>query len=164
MTAYELETIGALKSIDATMKELLALSKTKRAAQPVPKGTPMGDTEWMGAVQNFNFEDKYADPIIKAKDPRDWSGPTMLGRHLSECPPEYLDALAARYDYFVSQSNATNVYGKTPEEIAEIDKKTNYNKLDAAKARAWAARLRSGYKPKTQNEATDHVLSEDIKW
>jgi hypothetical protein len=73
----------------------------------------------------------HGDPIIKAKDPRDWSGEPMTGRTFSECPPEYLDLLAERYAYFAEKETD--------------DKKAGYNRLDARRARAWAARLRSGW-------------------
>lgn len=78
----------------------------------------------------------HGDPIIKAKDPRDWSGDPMTGKHFSECPPEYLDLLAERYDYFATKDD------QTPEKI-------RYAKLDASRARAWAAKLRAGYVPFT---------------
>lgn len=74
------------------------------------------------------------DPIIKAKSPRDWLGADMTGKHFSECPPEYLDLLAERYDYFATKDD------QTPEKI-------RYAKLDASRARAWAAKLRAGYVP-----------------
>jgi hypothetical protein len=134
MTAYELETVGLLKRIDATLAELLALSKSKRASAPLPPAA-------------IDLEGPYGDPIIKAKDPRDWPGPSMSGRHLSECPPDYLDLLASRYDYFA---------GKETDE-----KKKRYAVIDSAKARAWAARLRSGYLPKPVEPMVD---SESIKW
>jgi hypothetical protein len=128
-----------LRSIDATLKELLALSKSKRAA-----AKPSDDQKL-----HVDLDGQYGDPLIKAKSPRDWKGPDMTGRHFSECPPEYLDQLAARYDYFTT---------------TETDiKKRHYNELDAAKARAWAARIRSGYKPK--DEPPTQMLSEDkITW
>jgi hypothetical protein len=71
----------------------------------------------------------------------------MNGRHLSECPPEYLDLLASRYDYFAGKE--------------EDEKKKRYAVIDAAKARAWAARLRSGYMPKTPEPMIDEG---QIKW
>lgn len=71
------------------------------------------------------------DPLIKAKDPRDWAGESMMGRQMSECPPEYLDLLAERYDYFASKETD--------------DTKQKYNLLDARRARAWAARIRGGW-------------------
>jgi hypothetical protein len=134
MTAYELETVGLLKRIDATLTELLALSKSKRAGTPMPAAA-------------IDLEGPYGDPLIKAKDPRDWNGPSMNGRHLSECPPEYLDLLASRYDYFAGKE--------------EDEKKKRYAVIDAAKARAWAARLRSGYQPKAPEPMMDEG---QIKW
>ena len=74
----------------------------------------------------------HGDPVVKAKDPRDWTGPPMKGRKFSECPPEYLDLLADRYDYFATKDDAD-------------EKAVKYAKLDAARARAWAARLRVGW-------------------
>jgi hypothetical protein len=61
----------------------------------------------------------------------------MTGRAFSECPPEYLDMVADRLDYFSSQ------LGDSDDE----KKKRKYNTLDAARARGWAARLRSGWTP-----------------
>lgn len=75
----------------------------------------------------------YGDPVIKAKDPRDWTGEPMTGKRFSECPPDYLDLLAERYDFFASKE--------------EDEKKRGYNVTDAKRARGWAARLRAGWKP-----------------
>ena len=84
---------------------------------------------------HVNLDDQWGDPVIKAKDPRDWAGDTMQGKKFSECPAEYLDLLADRYDYFSER---------------ETDpKKAGYNRMDAARARGWAARIRDGYKPET---------------
>lgn len=102
-----------LASIDDGIKELLALSKSKKAGKVAPV---------------VDLDVPTNDPLIKAKDPRDWSGPTMQGRHFSETSPEYLTLLAERYDYFAS---------KEPD-----PQKKQYNQLDAARARAWAARLK----------------------
>jgi hypothetical protein len=125
-----------LHEVRDILAELLALSKTKRAAKSEP-AVPV------------DLNGKYGDPIIKAKDPRDWAGETMRDRHFSECPPAYLELLAQRYDYFNQQ---------------ETDqKKRHYNELDAAKARAWAARIRSGYKPKPVVTG-DMPSSDDISW
>jgi hypothetical protein len=73
----------------------------------------------------------HGDPLVKTKDPRDWSGESMKGRQFSECPPEYLDLLAERFDYFASKE--------------EDATKQKYNLLDARRARAWAARIRGGW-------------------
>jgi len=73
----------------------------------------------------------HGDPIIKAKSPRDWNGDDMTGRKFSECPPEYLDMVADRFQYFA-------------DDASKQDKRT-FNLRDAARARGWAARIRAGY-------------------
>jgi len=93
-----------------------------------------------------NLDDQWGDPTIKAKDPRDWAGDTMQGKKFSECPAEYLDLLADRYDYFGERE--------------DDPKKANYNQLDAARARGWAARIRDGYAP----PAVDADPAFDEKW
>ena len=62
----------------------------------------------------------------------------MRGKRFSECPPEYLDMVAERLDYFCS----TNT-GATEDD----QKKRKYQWLDAARARGWAKRIRAGWKP-----------------
>lgn len=131
------ETIALLTSIDASLRELLALSKSKRAREmPVDLDGPHGN------------------PEIKAKDPRDWSGPPMTGKRMSECPATYLDLLAERYDYFASK---------------ETDEKNKrYAVLDGARARGWAARVRAGYKPLTPLEPeafpSDMMKADEIEF
>ncbi len=93
-----------------------------------------------------DIDSAHGNPLIKAKDPRDWSGPPMTGKRFSECPPEYLDLLAERLDYFA---------GKEPDA-----KKANYNRLDAARARGWAARLRSGWTPAPVDAPIDEAQTE----
>jgi hypothetical protein len=111
-TDPRVETLRLLQSIDASLKTLIAL---QRGAPP---------------SERVDLDGEHGDPIIKAKDPRDWTGEPMKGRHFSECPPEYLDLLADRFDYFASQEQDA--------------KKARYNRLDAARARGWAARIRAG--------------------
>ncbi len=105
-TALEL-----LASIDAGIQQLI---RVLTPAKPI----------------RVNLDDQWGDPVIKAKDPRDWAGETMQGRKFSECPAEYLDLLADRYDYFAERE--------------DDQKKAGYNRLDAARARGWAARIRNG--------------------
>jgi hypothetical protein len=127
------ETLALLKSIDASLRELVALSKSKKRAETVDLDGPHGN------------------PEIKAKDPRDWSRESMIGKRLSECPPTYLDLLAERYDYFA---------GKETDE-----KKKRYAQLDCARARGWAARIRAGWKPEAPAAAafpSDMMTSDQI--
>jgi hypothetical protein len=109
------ETIRLLRSIDGSLKSLLALQGGARQTERVDLDGPHGD------------------PEVKAKDPRDWTGEPMKGRKFSECPADYLDMIAERFDYFA---------GKETDE-----KKAKYNRLDAARARGWAQRIRGGYVP-----------------
>ena len=89
---------------------------------------------------------QYGDPVVKAKDPRDWTGEPMKGRKFSECPPEYLDMLAERYDYFASK---------------ETDQvKSGYAVKDAQRARGWAARLRAGWTAPTVDRIADESQTE----
>ena len=95
-----------------------------------------------------DLDGQWGDPIVKAKSPRDWSGDQMTGRKFSECPPEYLDLLAARFDFFNTKETD--------------EKKRGYNMRDAARARGWAARLRAGWKPPAS--ASDWAPDEMPQW
>ncbi len=125
-----------LLDIDATLKELLALSKSKRAGLPTGK-------ESLPATQptvatDADLDSQYGDPVVKF-DPRDWTGDNYRGQKFSVCPPDFLDALAKAFDYFVSKNDA---HGD-----AESAKKAHYDRLNAARARGWAARKRAGWTP-----------------
>jgi hypothetical protein len=63
--------------------------------------------------------------------PRGW-GDEWKGKRFSECPPDFLDALAESLSYAAAHPKAGR------EKFAE------WNKLDAARARSWARRLRAG--------------------
>lgn len=118
----ENEAVVLLRSIDASLKALLV---ALRPVRPV----------------KVDLDGPHGNPTIKAKDPRDWTGDTMVGRRFSECPPDYLDLLADRYDYFAERE--------------EDAKKAGYNRLDAARARGWAERIRGGHVPEPADEPTD---------
>lgn len=125
----EPEVLALLKSIDASLKMLVTASQiTLAGAHPAVAAT----------ASDADLDGKYGDPEIKARDPRDWTGPTMKGRRFSECPPEYLDMVAERLDYFCSQNKG---------ETEEDQKKLKYQRLDASRARGWAKRIRAGWRP-----------------
>lgn len=126
------DEFAVLKSIDLSLRKLVVIAERKaedrvKAAQNAPGPSVASDSDLDG---------KYGDPEIKAKDPRDWTGAPMKGRRFSECPAEYLDLLAERLDYFAGK----NAESADPDE----QKKARYQKLDAARARGWAARIRAG--------------------
>jgi hypothetical protein len=113
-TETRAEVLAELRTITSVLRMILVALKPESAGAP-----------------DALLSGPHGDPIVKAKDPRDWTGEPMQGRQFSECPPEYLDMLAERYDYFASKETD--------------DKKQKYNLLDARRARAWAQRLRDGW-------------------
>ncbi len=102
----------------------------------------------VGAIaSDRDLDGQWGDPEIKAKDPRDWTGPSMKGRHYSECPPDYLDMVAERLDYFAEQADAENKVTDKGKPVSQ------YNRSDAARARGWAKRIRDGRHIQTQEAA-----------
>ena len=119
-TATVSESVQLLHSIDASLKALVMATVPQRPVK-------------------VDIDGPHGDPVLKARDPRDWTGESMVGRTMSRCPAEYLDLLADRYDYFAG--NETD------------PKKANYNRLDSARARAWAVRIREeGVEPAKADE------------
>ena len=93
-----------------------------------------------------DLDSRFGDPIVK-KDPTQtyWKGPGgYVNKHLSECTPEYLDAYAKYKD----------VCAKLKERDGSAEKKkyAAFDRKDAARARGWAKRLRSGWTPPPKPE------------
>lgn len=129
------EATDLLKSIDASLKAILAgLRQGAATAAPTPAAAPQ-------VASDYDLDGPFGDPEVKAKSPRDWTGPSMTGKHFSECPAEYLDLVADRLLYFAAQNAADT--------DPEAQKKARYNRLDAGRAKGWAARIRAGYTPPT---------------
>lgn len=81
----------------------------------------------------------YGDPTPKF-DPKQYRGPSCKGRPMSRCTPEFLEAYADALAYSAEHPKP----GK--------EKYAQYDRLDAARARAWARRLRSGWKPPLRDD------------
>ena len=149
------KALTLLESIDRSLKQVVILLTAR--AQASSNGHPIAsERDLLG---------QYGNPEIKAKDPRDWNGPPMKGRRFSECPPEYLDLLAERFDYFAEQAEEE---GKTTSSGKPV---APYNRKDAALARGWALRIRSGrHEQRTQPAATapsgwaEPEASKDAGW
>ena len=120
-------------------------------------GAKAGHSE---AASDRDLDGKYGNPTVKMKDPRDWSGPSMVGRTFSECPAEYLDLVAERFDYFAGKAEAENKMASNGKPEAA------YKRLDAARARGWAKRIRGGYvAPTTAPDAgEDWGQDSEAKW
>jgi hypothetical protein len=131
------DTLAVLKSIDLSLRTLVVIAQKKAEARVTQGATKSVAAE----ATDRDLDGDYGDPIVKAKSPRDWTGEPMLGRKFSECPPEYLELVAERLDYFAERDEATN-------ELASNGKpKAYYSRLDAARARGWAKRIREGKVP-----------------
>jgi hypothetical protein len=129
------EELALLREIRDIMAELLALSKSKRAAAPYL------------VASDADIDGPHGDPVVKFL-PRDWTGDDFRQQTFSQCTPTFLDALANAYEYFAAKKKAEN------------DPKAKWEDLSAARARGWSARLRAGWKPK----AADMPSEKDIAW
>jgi hypothetical protein len=75
------------------------------------------DDDRYRVASNEELDDRYyGDPLVRFS-PRRWEGPDYSGSHFSECPPDFLQALA---DALVWRADMTL--------------------KDAARARGWARR------------------------
>jgi hypothetical protein len=120
--------LDLLRSIDASLKQLLA--KNASAASSTA-----------GVASDSDLDGQYGDPIVKAADPRDWTGDSQKGNRYSQCPAQYLDLLADRLDYFAGKAEAEGKLTSAGKPVAP------FNRKDAARARGWAKRIRDGFKP-----------------
>lgn len=137
------ETIALLKSIDASLRTLVARGG---AAAPGGGGSDVADDR--------DLDSQYGDEQIKFS-PRDYSGPSVKGLRMSECPPEALDLLATAYEFF-AQKNDDN-----GEKTTQGKPKSTFDRRSARRARGWAKRLRGGWKPKTTSSASGGAESAD---
>lgn len=114
------EPTGAGRAILDVLARLEAKIDALTAARPATDPTPAVD-----------LDGEWGNPEVKKNPPR-WHGDSHAGLRYSDCSPEFLDEMASFHDWRVTK--------------AEDDKKRGYARLDAARARGWAARLRAGYK------------------
>jgi hypothetical protein len=128
MSATE-ETLGLLRSIDASLKQLLKLQQVTAAPQ---------------IASDRDLDSKYGDPEVKFM-PRDWTGSSFKGRHFSECPPVLLTLIADSLEWFGKQADAKGERTTNGKPVGD------FKRADAARARGWAKRLLAGV---VSNEAT----------
>jgi|SRR6516162_4789239 hypothetical protein len=136
------DVYDVLKSIDATLATIANHFGAVRS-QAVRDVAGVPDVAF-----DADLDGPYGNQPIRAKDPKDWTGESQLGKPLSECPPAYLDLVAARLDYFAQHS--------------DDPKKAKYNRLDAARARGWAQRLRNGWTPPKAEPFGATLIADDI--
>lgn len=133
------ETIALLTRVAESNERILAL--LERSA---PKET----------ASAVDLDGKYGDPDIK-RDPKRWTGAPVAPCRMSECPSEYLDVLASFYDWQADQDD------KTGAKTSSGKPKSTYGRLDAARARGWAARKRAGWQsPQGQRQQPAQPISQ----
>lgn len=111
-----------LASIDASMKELVV---KRRATAPKE------------IASDRDLDGRFGNPELKF-NPRDWNGASFKGRRFSECPPDLLDMVANTFDWFADQADQKNERTNKGEPVSK------YKRADAARARGWAQRIRTG--------------------
>lgn len=127
------ETIALLKSIDASLKVLIHQSRG-----PVQKLV----------ADDRDLDGQYGDPVLKFT-PRDWTGDPYKDRKFSECPADLLDLVAETLDYFAKKAEEKGEKTSGGKDVAP------FKRLDAARARGWAARVRAGRVPVTTGGGWD---------
>lgn len=133
MTPYESESLALLRQI------LVAVQGGRGTTQPPAS---------LAVASDSDLDGQHGDEEVRLS-PRDWTGPPMKGRRMSECPPAFLDLLAETLDYFAKKNAASNAMTTSGKPKADFDRR------GAARARGWAARLRAGWKPAEFDAAGD---------
>lgn len=135
------DVYSVLQSIDSSLR--LLVSHLGAGARPVA-----GQQAATGTVAPDHVLDgQYGDPLVKKKDPKDWTGGSMKDHKFSECPAEYLEMLAEREDYFHGLNQEKLADESDPDEQKKLRESMKYNQRDASRARGWAARKRAGWQP-----------------
>ncbi len=137
------EMVLLLRAILSELKGIRAvLDKGARGGSTSNgKGSAAGPS---GAVASEReLDGQYGNPTVK-RDPARWKGESFEGHLLSECSPEFLDAFAEFKDFCADNPRD----GDDP-------KWARYARKDAALARGWARRLRSGWVPSAGHGAVE---------
>lgn len=94
------------------------------------------------------LDGEHGDPKVH-KTPKGWKGPKFDGRPFSKCSPEFLDYFGDFKDWCADNPKE----GSDP-------KYARYDRLDAARARGWARRLRANATSTPTNGASTQPTSE----
>jgi len=130
-----------LDRIERKLDTLLAALKTNgggaRAASSSSNG---GGSASAGGDLDVDIDGPRGDPEVRFM-PKRWTGADFKGQKFSACDPDFLDTLADAFEWFAQRDD----------EAGAVDKnggpKSKWGRLDAARARAWANRLRGGAAP-----------------
>ena len=131
-------------TLDEKIDEILSMVRAMRASTParatITTGTVADDTD---------LDSQWGDEELKYQLSDKWwkGGGDYAGQCMSQCPADYLDAVAKANDAQAFEKNKTG----DPDEI----KKAGYKARTAARARGWAARVRAGKVPAKSAQAWD---------
>ena len=136
------QELGAIKArLDAV---------EKRPAAPAGGGGGASAPSGVGAVaSDYDLDSDWGNPIV-GKDPKRWienGGDSFAGCKMSECPAEYLDAVANLFDWMADKDDEAGRNGETyfnKKKQALVPKDGAFKRKDASRARGWAKRARAG--------------------
>ena len=97
-----------------------------------PTSASGGSEAGGGVASDEDLDGPHGNPKVK-KDPPRWRGQGFAGLCMSACTPEYLDVLAAFLDWRADREA----------EQSDKAKYARFSRLDAARARGWAKRIRA---------------------
>lgn len=129
-----------LDRIERKLDALLAHLGVGRA--PASATAPSGRRGPPRVSPDSDLDSEYGNPAIR-KDPRDWTGESYVGCNFSDAPAEYLEMLAASYDWRAGKDDEAGARGELNSKGKPKD--GYYPRLDAARARGWAQRKRNGW-------------------
>lgn len=142
MTDQQQTALDLLTSIDATLKRIEA--KLATTIHATPKVATASD-----------LDGKYGDPEVRF-NPKRWKGPSFKGKRYSQCVPEFLDELADALEFFADKDEASGAMTSNNKPLAP------FRRADAARARGWAERIRSGVVPMPTPGAAPTWASADV--
>ena len=129
---FEDRVVALLEQILATLKGGGG-RESSSGARPAPGGVqPASDNDLDG---------EHGNPTVR-KDPKGWSGDSFVGASFSECPPEYLDALAKYLAGLGHWMEEEAVRKEAADERAKLQRGARFKRMDASRAAGWARRLR----------------------
>jgi len=135
----QLELDGKLDRVLGLLEQLLAAPAPDAAAQ-TPSAPSQGGPPQGTIAADADLDGAHGNPTVRT-DPKRWTGESMVGRTFSDCPADYLDELASLFDWQA---------GKDEE---KGDQRARFKRLDASRARGWAARARAKGKHRTRPAA-----------
>lgn len=131
MTTDHQEIVALLTRIAVAVEAMARGAQPARPAAPASGGG--GQREEGATAPASDLDGPHGDPVIKYDPkPKYWNGPSFVGACFSGSAPDYLDATAKYLD--------ACAWGAAKD---GDERKAGFKRLDASRARGWAARLRA---------------------